>query len=441
MLKKGMAMCLIVTLFCMNSNLVFASEYFYTDLEKAIETGINSNANIRMIHSNVPAIEEGIRNAESSANRLGELYNAYKTYASMWEDPDGTWDHLKDLDVNELTDELVSLSKKIMRSTSPSSIETMSNEIEFINYAMMFGTDDPILTEKEVYAQYVKGVELIGLQANNELEKTLNNIELVKGNVTLGVTTIYMGILDLEVAIDTQEELIDLRKKILTELQVMLNEGLVSEFTVYSNEVELNKLEIEVDKLRVQLRSLKMTFLNTIGKDIDVQLGMMSFVGTAKDESGSTANAYADMAIENSPLLKGLRIDLNYYTQNYELYNKYEGYQFGAEYEELNDQIAKFTSLLRREEWNIRNNVKFAIADIVEKEQGVKINEMAYINAVKSLGQVKEQQSLGLVKSTDVHSAQLNVQSMKMNLEQSKRAEKNAEIKFDMLLDYGIEYQ
>ena len=146
-------------------------------------------------------------------------------------------------------------------------------------------------------------------------------------------------------------------------------------------------------------------------------------------------------AISNSSTLEAYRLDLKYFEDNLALYEEYDGYEFGSEYETLTYEIERNASKLQESEWNVEINVEEAIGDIVALENDLVIKADAYKNAFTQNQQGESQYELGLAKLSDLHALELQLQSAKMSYDQADRALKNAKVKFNMLLEYGIEYK
>jgi len=304
----------------------------------------------------------------------------------------------------------------------------------------MFNQEEPDFTQEELYTKYIKTIETVEIQAQNEYDKALNNIDLIEGNLTVGITSLYAGILDLESAIDVQNESLELRQRIQSELEAMYNEGLISEFDLYTNQVEVDKLEIEIKKLDYQKEGLYYSLKNMTGLHVEDELNILSSLGGSYYKKGTAIATYKELAITNSPTLEAMRIDLGYFAKTLELYQANEGYDFGSEYEELTYQIEKFGSELQESEWKLENNVEFAIGDLIAIEENITSNTIALKNAMEQLKQGQLQLELGLAKQTDLHQLELAVQGSKLSYSQSLRAYKSALVKLDMLVEFGVEY-
>ncbi len=193
-----------------------------------------------------------------------------------------------------------------------------------------------------------KNAETLGYQAEKELTKLQNNVDLVKGNVTVGVTKLYMGILEMESGIETQNMLYGVRSDIHDELIKMYDQGLISEFDLFSSQTELSKLKLAIEKLEIQEQGLLMTLNNMIGLDVLEETEMDRNFESRYYKDNVSIRDIANKAVENSPVLEALRIDLDFYKNNYDLYQKYDGYEFGTEYEDLTYQIEKANIRVKR---------------------------------------------------------------------------------------------
>lgn len=317
----------------------------------------------------------------------------------------------------------------------------MLKDIDFITYALTFGLEEPDLTDEEIYSRYAKNAETLGYQAEKELTKLQNNVDLVKGNVTVGVTKLYMGILEMESGIETQNMLYGVRSDIHDELIKMYDQGLISEFDLFSSQTELSKLKLAIEKLEIQEQGLLMTLNNMIGLDVLEETEMDRNFESRYYKDNVSIRDIANKAVENSPVLEALRIDLDFYKNNYDLYQKYDGYEFGTEYEDLTYQIEKLTSELRENEASLRSDANYIIGDIAAKKKMIESYSKAYNNATQKLKQAEKQLELGLIKQTDVHGLMVSQASALMNLNNAKRDLTSAMIKLDMYVDYGVAYE
>jgi len=440
MIKRLGTLCLVVSMF-MGSSIAYADETVYVNLSNATERAIENDANIRGIESSIPAIEEGLRKAKEGSNRLSELFDTYKKYKSMYYDSEDRYDKFIEMDSAELTQESIDLNKRLAVNTSASKVERLLEDLTFISYYQLFNMEEPNLTQEEVYVKYVRTIETAETQAQNEYDKALNNIDLIKGNITVGVNAVYIGILDLDAAIGVQSESLDLRKKITSELEVMYGEGLISEFDLYKNNIELEKLKVEVRKLEIQKENLLLSLKKMLGMEVDDLLIVTKNTGIRYFKEGTSLATYADQASSNSPSIKALKLDSTYYNNDFDSYLEYGGKEFGAEYENLKLNVDKYNSDLRDAEWMLDSNVNYAYGDIISKSEMVEMYTIDLQNAYIKLNQGLQQKELGLIKQTDLHGLELGVQGSKLSLNQAERAYASALLKFDMLIDYGIEYK
>ncbi|GKT36404.1 hypothetical protein ADUPG1_003161, partial [Aduncisulcus paluster] len=134
----------------------------------------------------------------------------------------------------------------------------------------------------------------------------------------------------------------------------MYEQGLISEYDLFKSQVELSKLKLAIEKMTIQEKSLLMTLNNMMGEDVVTELSMERSFESKYYKEGVSVTEIADKAVENSPVLEALRIDLDFYKNNYTLYQEYDGYDFGAEYEDLTYQIDKLSSELRANEAALR---------------------------------------------------------------------------------------
>lgn len=410
-------------------------------LNEAIEQAIENSSDIRDINANIPAVEEQVRKAKEGAKQYQWMIEKYETYRIMYYDVDDDYDKYIDMTSDELMEELADLSVRIMNNRNPSKIKKMLKDIDFITYALTFGLEEPDLTDEDIYSRYAKNAETLGYQAEKELTKLQNNVDLVKGNVTVGVTKLYMGILEMESGIETQNMLYGVRSDIHDELIKMYDQGLISEFDLFSSQTELSKLKLAIEKLEIQEQGLLMTLNNMIGLDVLEETEMDRNFESRYYKDNVSIRDIANKAVENSPVLEALRIDLDFYKSNYDLYQKYDGYEFGTEYEDLTYQIEKLTSELRESEASLRSDANYIIGDIAAKKKMIESYSKAYNNATQKLKQAEKQLELGLIKQTDVHGLMVSQASALMNLNNAKRDLTSAMIKLDMYVDYGVAYE
>jgi len=430
----GLSICMLLA-----SAPTFAATKVYR-LDDAINQAIEVNADLRALESSIPQIEEGVRQANFGASQQQLLYKKYKVYRAMYNDSEDTWDKYQDLSENELSDELVKLGKKMSNPAFLSKMEEYLEDVEYIQYALMFGTDEPDLTEREVYQKYVRGSELIGLQAENEMEKALNNIDVIKGNVTVGVTQAFLGVQDLDVAIKTQNDLLILRNKIQNELEAMYNEGLVSEFDLYSSQNAIETLKLQIEILELQKQNTEYALNNLLGNDYSDRLVLLAPNESEEYEVVLSLQERALSAVGNNTQIKGYKIDLSYYEKDFSLYKEFEGIEFGNEYDDLTYNINRLEDSIHKAIWNLESNVLHAVGTHQALKKEVEDKQLAYDLAVTKLSEGVSQYKLGLVKTSDVHSMQIDVQSKKMALDQAIRAVEKSEIKMDMQVEYGITY-
>ena len=428
--------CIVAALLAMNSSLVFADTYTLT-LDKALDMAVETNASLRELESKIPLIEESVRKAKAGATQLAYAYENYRIYQKMYSEEDVSWEKYKDLTQIELIDEMIEISKHLKSPSSMAKVEEYLDDLEFIEYALMFGSDEPDMTEQEIYRKFAKDANLLGLQADNEKAKTLNNIEVIKGTVISQITQLYIGILDLEGGLKVQNELLDLRRNIQNELNAIYEEGLMSEFDLYSNEVELEKLKLEINKLELKLENLYLTLASALGHDIDNSYKLLN---VEENESFEPLNLVLNDAVENNAAIKGLEIDQKYYQTNMDLFFDYGGEAFGNEYEDISYQLDKVTDELENSTWTLESNVYYAVGDMATKRLALKKAKTTFANATENLEKVIQQKELGLAKQTDVHSARLAAFSEYAALKQAERDSAASKIKYEMLQKYGVEY-
>jgi outer membrane protein TolC len=178
-----------------------------------------------------------------------------------------------------------------------------------------------------------------------------------------------------------------------------------------------------------------------MGEDVVTELSMERSFESKYYKEGVSVTEIADKAVENSPVLEALRIDLDFYKNNYTLYQEYDGYDFGAEYEDLTYQIDKLSSELRANEATLRADAYYILGDIASKKRLIESYSLAYENASVKLEQGQKQLELGLAKQTDVHALKVSQASALMNLDNAKRNLVSAMIKLDMYIDYGVSYE
>lgn len=420
---------------------VYAQQSQGLTLDQAINIAIDNSTDIRKLLSSLSSVEEQVRKADAGVKQTDWYYEKYEKYKRMYYDSDDTYDKYIDMTSSELMNEIGSLSVRLMNNRNPQTIDQILDDIEFIEYMLTFGGEEPDLTQVEIYRKFVKNIETIGVQAKNELTKYQNNIALIEGNLATGVTQTFMGILDLTHALNTQNNLLVLREDILKDLEQLLEEGLISEYAVYQNRVEIDKLKSEIIKLGLQKKNMEYALNNLLGRDIETPFMLEDYKFTEKFLPGKPIEDYVAEAIGNSALLEAMRIDLKFYEDNLRLYEEYDGYTFGSEYEDLTDQIKRLTMQLQESEWLMETNVRYAIGDLIAKDAGLEREKLNYQNAFSSLNQAAQQQKLGLLKATDVHQVQLQLVSALMSLSQAERALESSIMKFGMLIDYGVEYK
>jgi len=418
----------------------FAGETTYANLDQIIEMAIENNQSIKDLEANASVLDEVVRQAGTGARISDEMHKKYRIFRFMWNSEDKEFDHLKSKSNTQLTEYLTSLMVKLQSTQNPANAQRYLDEADFIEYAFIFGNEEPDLTDKELYSQFIKNAELLVLQQENMRDKTLVNKQLIEGGLHSGMTALYVNVINIKSGIELQNEMLDLRLAILEDLQALYEQGLISRVDLEINELEVDKLRSEIRTLELNLEKLLATLKVQIGLDVEDDLSLFGTPYSALVLADKSISNYVEETQSSNTTLYGLALDFEYYTKNKELFDQYVSLDFGPEFEQLSDQLYTLEKQVGLKEAEIEVNVKYAYEDMLYLEKNVETKAEAQRNAFSDLTIAQQQLELGLIKTTDLHQLQIAYLASQNSFKQSLRELSNAKIKFGTMTKYGTEY-
>ena len=438
-IKKFISIICLGAMLSMSTLTVYADTE-YMRLEDVVSKAVENNQSIKDINTSIPQLNEAVRLAGSGARVSSEMHKKYRVFRFMWNSEDDEFSHLKSLSNSELMKLMTNLTIKLQSTRNPANAERYLEEMEFIEYALIFGNEEPDLTDKELYSKFIRNAELLVLQQENMRDKTLNNLDLIKGNLQSTMTTLYSNADNVKSGIELQNEMLQLRERILSDLKALYNQGLISRIDFEKNELEVEKLKSEIRVLELNYEKLLSAIKNQVGLDqtTDLKLTGHAYNGfVLTDESIAT---YVAQTKDSNVELESLEIDFDYYTKNKALFDKYVQMDFGPEFDQLTDQLFTLETQILEKESTIEANVKDAYENFIYLNELLETKALSQRNAYNDLEKAKTQYDLGLIKATDVHQVEIAYLAAQNGFKQALLDVASAKIKFGTMIDYGIQY-
>lgn len=458
------------------SGVSYASTYSL-DLNDAMDLAIENSQDIKNIESQMVTLDDTVRSGLQTRNQLMLVLDSYEDFKDMWYEDDAykDYDHLKDLSAEELNAELGYRTKSVYNyeadlealdalskgdtSVVPSgqtaseykadiyeslddvdSIKRTGKELEFMKYLLMFGNEEPNLTDEELYEKYEKNALLLEIQTKATVEKTLNNIDLIKGNMKAGVVQLYVQSYDLDMAMELSQRQVELLENVHDNMTSLYDTGMVSRVSLEINALELDQAKLELEKYKYQKEQLNASFRKLLGIDPQDQLNLVSMEPVNKILDTTPISKEIEMAMESNVELDGLLLDLDVVQANYDLYMTRSGREFGDEYEQLTDDLEYYKNQIQDKKSEIESSVRYGYADILSKMQALNNQKELHENASVSYEHAKASYDQGLITRTELNQAELLYYSAWKGLFQSNRALEKATLKYDVLINNGILY-
>ncbi len=463
-----------LTLF--GTGIAFADTYSL-DLNEAMDMAIDNSQDIKNIESQMITLNDTVRSGLQSRNQLVLMMDSYDDFKDMWyeDDADKDYDHLKDMTTEELNAELgyrtniidnfesdLEVLEALGRgdtSVVPSGmtaseykadvvesledadkVKRTGKELEFMKYLLIFGNDEPDLTDEELYENYEKNALLLEIQTKAAVEKTLNNIDLIKGNMKNAVIQLYIQSYDLDMAIELSEQEVSLLEKVNDNMASLYEQGMLSRIDYEINGLELEQKRLELKKYDYQKEQLISSFKNVLGIDPEETLLLSSMNNENNILDTVPLSKEIEMAMAANVELKGLELDLEVKQANYDLYMKASGREFGDEYNTLTDDLEYYNNQVRDKKSEIEASVRYGYADILSKMQALNNQKKTHENATVSYTNAKASYDQGLITMTELNQAELVYHAAWKGLFQAQRALEKGILKYDVLVNNGILY-
>ncbi len=427
---------MLVMLFCYKP-ISFAQVY---TLEQAIDKALDNSPMLRNLDSQIPMLNEQVRRAKAGANQVDELYKYYKRYKAMYGDSDKPYEDIKKMSSKELSDAKIKLSERIQRLMMRGKFkraDDLSYRLKFIMYADIFGTDEPKLTNQEIYRKFAKTIEMTTIMTDKERSKVLNQKEVIRSTVSIQITKLYLNIINLEKMINLQKDMLALRNEISVKIDSLFDEGLISTNDVWLNEREVEILKEKIDIYRMQLNILKYNFNNLMGEDIEKINRFVSVSVNTNELFKNSIKDYVLTAQKNNTLLKSYNLDLEYAKKDLELYKKYDGKEVGELYEDMVFEINSLEKNINRQNSEVEKNVKFEYENLILLKGKSELAKKELEVAIEKFKQDKLRLDLGMIKVTDMHKSEINKLSKYIDYKLSEQNLKQGQIMFDCLVKYG----
>ncbi len=333
---------------------------------------------------------------------------------------------------------LYKLTSRLMRRGKFDRADDIEYEIKFINYAQMFGKEEPKLTRQQIYRKYVRAIEMTVDRTKKERDKILNKRDDIKAMTSLKITQLYLSILSLDEIILLEGQMINLRQRIATELDSFFSQGIVSKNIVWENQKQIQILN-DSQKMHIAQRKLAVFNFNAmLANDIESKVFLNEKEALEQIDLDTSIDDFVKSAQSNNNLLKSYNMDLKYIDKNLKLYLDYNGSVYNTEYKDLTFEQDYLQQSIRNAQQNIEIDVKTKYRELMILKKEVEDAKLVFDIAEKQLKHGEIKQKNGIVKPTDIHALKLDRMNKYIAFKNAQRNLQKAKIMFNILIEFGI---
>ncbi len=261
-------------------------------LEESINTALSENLTVKAAEARVETAEQKVSEARAA---FMPVLSASGSYTYFGELPTMTFDF--DPSALGIPEDLM----QAIGGDSGSTAESEPAEIpvgEEDTYRVGLSIQQPIFTWGKIYNNYK--------QAKLSMEATQQELEAVKQQVILDVTTLFYGILLTEKLVKVAEIAVDQVEAHVKIAQDLVDVGMATNFDLLRAKVQLANIKSLLIRARNGLRLSRDSFKNTIGMDLDAQIGVVGELVYQPLELG--LNRLIKSAMANRPEIKQLQL-------------------------------------------------------------------------------------------------------------------------------------
>lgn len=413
------------------------------DVEEAIKRAIDNSTAIYSIEKNIPTLDEALRKSKFGSDSSKLMLHKYKAYVDMYNS--GKFMKYSNMSSGELSSAYANLFVKRSNALTPSLISTtyytdLVEEIEFIDYIYMFGSEKPLLTDEKVYKDFKKNEVFATVTAEFEKEKLLASVESVKNSISTNISNLYKGALDYKFNIDIQKSLLINKKANLDVLKKNYELGLLSELAYERERVIYESAILEYENLILQYTNYEAQLKNQIKVPLgDTLILVDDFSKRYKNQSMSLASLI-DTAKNSNVTLSNLRRELDIKKRKVELFRKYITNENDKEFVDLSFDIAQLEKNIKKEEALIESNLMYALGDLASKEINIESSKNASDISNALYRDANEKNELGLLSDIQLSELRLDMETKALTINIKERELENAKYLLDKLVNYGVKY-
>lgn len=440
--KRVLSLMMICSLIALNSP-SFASE-------KAIETysmdefvamTLENSETLKSLEYQGVTIKDNVRKLNYQSDQLGYYLDDYYEFADMYRS--GDYDDLIDMTDSRRMVYYQTLLQQIYMNPDPTFQKQATLEEDFIVYLMMFGDEEPELEKEDKYYNFIKNEVLLEIQADQILSQYENGVKAAESGTEAAMIEQYIQFQELKGLLTLQEQLLSANSNVLASTEKMYEQGLVSrieyENAVYEFEKSVNSLE----SFKLDMDTLEMALKNLAGIQVKQEVVFLDFLDDLNTEVASyEAAIYTKKAQKSSTDLINAIMERDLKQTEYNLIQEYiELDEYNDDFEEIKSDLSLFESEVLRIEREIEANVIEAINDIMHQRVSLNYYDAAEQVALNSYNQAKATYEQGLIKETDKDLAYVGYINALIDSYNAERDLKHAYMKFEMLLDNGVQYE
>lgn len=440
-LKKFITLVLCLTVIG-SSNIYADNNELDITMEEAVEKAVTYNNNINLIKLNERQILRGVKDAKDGASSSQYALSKYIEYINLYNDGGSHIQKYKDMSDDEAKSAsyLAQLSIQNNPNMNWEKLMLLEEQIKFVEYRYMFGSEEPKLHDDERYSKYSRNIELASLQAENLKDKYYNNLKGAEKGLRSQVIMAYIQYLGLEESLISQEKLQSLMKKMKEEAKIKFDSGNISELDYNASKEQYDMAVINTDILKLNMANMENVLKSLMGIDLNQKIDLTTDILVDKNYTMVNLKDYIDMAKTTSYEYSNQKIEYEYKSKELETYDKYVKYMTRDKQIVIDDRNLEEKELATLEK-DIESNVKYALENIMELKSDIKVKEADYKIKLDKYLQGKKQLELGLITESNLNALELEYMNSLIGLTQSKRAAYNAEIKFELLINSGIAYK
>ena len=261
-------------------------------LEESIATALSENLIVKAAEARVETAEQKVNEARAA---FMPVLSANGSYTYFGELPTTTFDF--DLSALGLPPELTGATggdSEPADDSGPTEIAVGEED----TYRAGLSIQQPIFTWGKINNNYK--------QAKLSMEATQQELEAVKQQVILDVTTLFYGVLLTERLVKVAEMAVDQVEAHVKIAQDLVDAGMATNFDLLRAKVQLANIKSLLIRSRNGLELSKDSFKNTMGMDLDAQIGVVGELIYRPLEL--ELGRLIDSAMANRPEIKQLQL-------------------------------------------------------------------------------------------------------------------------------------